>query len=86
MTTKTETDLSALSDAELETMAARALGELDKRRRERREAAIAQIRALAGEAGLGVTFKGDGRRGPKRRDRASVGARAARRTQPEPAK
>lgn len=59
--TKTEFDVKAMSDGDLVKFAALISAEVALRERQRKDEAIAKIRALAGEAGLSVSI--DGARG-----------------------
>lgn len=58
MTSKSEPDVRAMSDADLARFVLAAQAEIAARERKRKEDAIAKIRALAGEAGLSVAIEG----------------------------
>jgi hypothetical protein len=78
MTTKTEPDIKALSDADLAALVAAGQAELAARERRRKEDTIAKIRALAGEAGLSVSIGGArGRPGGSKSTPRMVKAEAA---------
>lgn len=76
MTAKTEPDIKAMTDEELEAIARRATAELEDRRARRREETIARIKALAGEADLVVTFA-SGRRHTRRPRAGKAGTSTA---------
>ena len=75
MTTKTEIDVQAMSDSDLERIAVLAQAEIEARAKRRKDETIAKIRALAGDHGIVVSIggtRGKSARGKPKKTRERV--------------